>query len=106
MHDPAETWTRVTASTYPQVHTAFNLISGEDHAAYLVPHEYAYGLSQTEIALKQLSDDDRIKLCHGDYGSTVSSDVIVASDILSAFVHKWPILFFRRKRPINGRSGE
>jgi hypothetical protein len=103
MHDPAEDWTRVTASTHPQVYAAFNLISDTSHEAYNVPHEYAHDLTRTENALSQLNEDERIKLCCGDFGPTITSDVVIASDTLSAFLHGWPVLFIKRYRN-GGRS--
>jgi hypothetical protein len=98
MHDPAENWTRVTASTHPQIHAAFNVISGTQLVAYNVPSEYAYGLSQTEVVLDRLNADDRTKLCHGDYELDGSTDVITASDVLSAFAYGWPALRVRKRR--------
>lgn len=98
MYDPADNWTRVTENTHPQVHAAFNTLSGTHHVAYNVPHEYSYGLPSTETTLGRLAPDERVKLCHGDYDFDGSSDTLVAADILSAFLYGWPPVRVKRRR--------
>jgi hypothetical protein len=100
MFDPVEDWTRITASTHPQVHAAFDVISGTHHAAYNVPPEYTPYLPSSERVLEELNETDRLSLCWGDFEDPVILSIafVNAANLLAAFSYDWPVFPRKRRR--------
>lgn len=89
---------RVTSTSHPHIHKAFELISHDrgtqaGHASYEVPPRWTGKLDQFEHSLAQLTEEDLTTLCIGEQDAcmavTEAADIPETDKFLNEFFNEW-----------------